>query len=111
MKPIKEKVLKEIKELKGKMKIEEKRDIYSGELVRMYGKLKILEAKLESIEETLVEIGKIIDEMKKKKHIIKINPKRFSTEEQRRVVELLMVKVSKDYEEDLEEIKQRIGIK
>ncbi len=59
----KEKVLKEIKELKGKIKIEEKRDIYSGELVRMHSKLKILEAKLESIEETLAEVGKVIDEV------------------------------------------------
>ena len=65
----KEKVLKEIKELKGKIKIEEKRYIYSGELVRMHSKLKILEAKLQAIDLTLAErnkeVGKVIKNYRK----------------------------------------------
>ncbi len=64
-----------------------------------------------SIDLTLAEVGKEIDELGEKKHIININPNRFSTDEQRRVVELLMVKVSKDYQDDLEELKQKLRIK
>ncbi len=45
----------EIEELKKEMDKEEKRDIYSGDLVRMYSKLKLLQSQLDS----LIEMNKL----------------------------------------------------
>ena len=51
---------KEIEELEVKADKEEKRDIYSGELVRIYGKIDKLKAQLKTLQEVCKETKKVI---------------------------------------------------
>ncbi len=75
-----------------------------GKDMLFYGDCCQIEAQLKQTE----EIKEIIKGMKKVSHVTNINPSRFSTDEQRRVVELLMVKVSKDFQEDMDKLLSKI---